>query len=303
MRANRQAPRRVAVMFVSAGLAMFAVLLSLRVGSLPVSWHDTLTALFHYPGAHATHEQGVVRILRVPRTVLGVAVGMAFAVAGALMQGLTRNPLADSGLLGINSGAELAVSLAIVWQVSTVGRVWLSLVGAAAAGAVVYALGSVGGGATPIKLALAGAILATFVGSITSALSVMYGSVARAASYGLLGGGSISLHGFWQVAPYLAVGLLLALGSGKALNGLSLGEEVARSLGQRVGVTRALVSASVVLLAGGAVALAGPIAFLGLIAPHVARRLMGPDYRWIIPATLGAPCFVFLARSKRAGSM
>lgn len=229
----------------------------------------------------------IVRDLRGPRTVLAFAVGAALGLAGAVMQGVTRNPLADPGLLGVNAGAALAVVVGIsVFGVTGVsGQVWFAFVGAAVAGLLVYSIGSMGrGGATPVKLAIAGAAMAALMGSFTSALLLL--DSATLDQYRFWAVGSIANRSFDQFGPtlpFLAVGAVLALASSRALNGLALGEDVARSLGQRVGWSRAVAAASVVLLCGGATAAAGPIWFVGLTVPHVARAITGPDHRWLLP--------------------
>jgi iron complex transport system permease protein len=323
---------------VLTALLVLAVLLSLRIGSLTVSWHDAVAALFDYRGpAHSPTGQTVVRSLRLPRTVVGLAVGVALGLTGTLMQGLTRNPLADPGLLGINSGAGFAISAAIFAGVNSVGiYFWFAFLGAALAGVVVYVLGSVGGGATPVKLALAGAIVAAFVSALTSTLNVISPNAADIARFWIAGSvAGVTLTTLLTVTPFLVLGLLIALGCGRALNGLALGDEVAHALGQRVVATRAAVALAVVLLAATAVAMAGPIAFIGLMVPHIARFFVGPDYRWILPASallgpvvllladvagrivampgeiqvgimtavLGAPFFIYLARRRSLESL
>jgi iron complex transport system permease protein len=229
----------------------------------------------------------IVRDLRVPRTLLGLGVGGALGVAGTLMQGVTRNPLADPGLLGVDAGAALAVVVGIhtFGITSLTGYVWFAFVGAGLASVVVYLLGSVGrGGATPVKLALAGAALTALLTSLTSSillLDVQALDVFRFWAAGSLAGRDSDV--LVQVAPFLIAGAVLALASSRALNTLSLGDDVARSLGQRVHLTRGLSALAIVLLCGAATAAAGPIGFVGLTVPHVARAICGPDYRWILP--------------------
>jgi iron complex transport system permease protein len=202
------------------------------------------------------------------------------------MQGVTRNPLADPGILGIEAGASLAVVTGIyaLGIGSFSGYVWLAFVGAAVASLVVYFLGSLGrGGATPVKLALAGAALSALLGSVTT--SVLLLDVATLDQFRFWVVGSIAGRDAGivaDVAPFLAVGAVLALLSARSLNTLALGNDVARSLGQRVGLARAISALAVIVLAGGATAAAGPIGFLGLTVPHVARAICGPDYRWIV---------------------
>ena len=236
----------------------------------------------------------IVRELRVPRTALGLLVGLALGLAGATMQGVTRNPSADPGLLGVDAGAALFVVVGIyVFDLSSLlAYVWFAFAGAAAASVVVYGLGSLGReGATPVKLALAGAAVTALLASFTSAVLII--DLATLDQFRFWAVGSLAGRDadvVWQVLPFIVVGGVLALASGRLLNALSLGDDVARSLGQRVGLARGLSAASVVLLCGAATAAAGPIGFVGLVVPHVPRAITGPDYRWVLPysAVLGA---------------
>jgi iron complex transport system permease protein len=309
---------------------------SLVYGSVGMSWGTAVSALTSFDGSN---EHVIVRELRVPRTLIGIAVGAALALAGALMQGVTRNPLAEPGILGVNAGAALAVVLAIhlLGVSSAAGYVPFALVGAALAAVVVYALGATGrAGATPVRLALAGTVLAALLGSVTSAILVIDVDTLdqfRFWTVGSLAGRDMGV--FLDVLPVLAAGTLIALACGRSLNALSLGEDVARSLGERVHLTRALAALAVVLLAGGSVAAAGPIAFVGLAVPHVVRTLVGTDWRWvlaycalggpllllasdiagrlvappgelqvgIVTALVGAPLFVALARRRKLASL
>jgi iron complex transport system permease protein len=227
-------------------------------------------------------------------------VGAALAVAGAIMQAVTNNPLASPGLLGINAGAAFAVVMAIILfaPASSASYAWYAFAGAAAAAVIVYAVGSVGpAGATPLKLALAGAVFATFVTSIiTAALIFDQGTLddIRLWSTGSLVGQT--LPGVAAVAPYIVVGLAASLVSCRQIMTLSLGAELARAVGQSLRLWRAVAAVIVVLLAGSAVALAGPVGFVGLVVPHVARLVVGVDYRWIIPfSALGGAALVVLA--------
>lgn len=242
----------------------------------------------------------VVRELRVPRTLIGVVGGLALGAAGALMQGVTRNPIADPGLLGINSGASLAVIVAIAgFGISSVsGYLWFAFLGAAVAAVVVYGAASLGWeGVTPVKLALVGAaVTATCTSLITLVL--------------LTDRNTLDEYRFWQVGslanrpldvlvtvlPFVGLGLLLALAAGRVLNALALGDDVARGLGQDVTRGRLLIVVAVVLLCGSAVSLVGPIAFVGLVVPHLARAVVGPDYRWIVPlSALMGPVLLLVA--------
>ena len=229
----------------------------------------------------------IVRSLRVPRTIIGLLVGAALGLAGAVMQGVTRNPLADPALLGIEAGASLAVVAGIsAFNIGSLsGYVWFAFAGAAAASAVVYGLSSFGHrGSTPLKLALAGTAVAALLSSLTSAVLLLDVTTLDQFRFWVVG----SLAGrddaiIWDVIPFIAVGAVLSVGVGSGLNTLALGDDIARGLGQRVAVIRAVSAVAVVLLCGAATAAAGPIAFVGLTVPHVARAICGPDYRWILP--------------------
>jgi iron complex transport system permease protein len=271
---------------------VLAALVSIAVGAKPIGLGQVVDALLHHDRTVEDHL--IVWDLRIPRTVLALMVGAALGLAGGVMQGVTRNPLADPGLLGVNAGASIAVVTAItVFGVTTPsGYIWFAFVGAAAAGLVVYAIGAMGrGGATPVKLAIAGAAVSALLGSLTAAILLLHSATLdqyRFWAVGSVAGRDLDVTA--AVAPFLALGAALALGSSRALNGLALGEDVARSLGQRIGLARALTASSVVLLCGGATAAAGPIWFVGLTVPHIARAVTGPDHRWLLPyaALLGA---------------
>ncbi len=290
-RLRAQWVRRMLGLVALAGLVLGCVLLSIAVGAKPIPLGEVWDALFASDGQE---NDIIVRELRVPRTVLGVMVGAALGLAGALMQGHTRNPLADPGLLGVEAGAAFAVVVAIFFLgiTSIYGFIWFAFAGALIASVVVFVLGSLGaGGATPVTLALAGAAVSALLGAFTSALVLLDQQtldVFRFWVVGALAGRPNEL--IVQVLPFLLAGMLLALANGPALNTLSLGEDVARALGQSVARTRIVGVAAVTLLAGGAVAACGPIGFVGLVVPHVARVLTGPDYRWLLPysALLGA---------------
>lgn len=280
---HSRAVRALGLLAAVAGLFAVAVL-SIAYGSKPIPIGDVFDAFFAFDGSN---EHLIIRSLRVPRTVVGLGVGAALGLAGAMMQGVTRNPLADPGILGVNAGASLAVVIAIyVFGIGSLsGYVWFAFVGAAVVSVVVYGLGSLGrDGATPVKLALAGSAVAALLGSLTTAILLI--DVATLDQYRFWVVGSIAGRDgdvAAQVAPFLVVGALLALGSARSLNSMSLGDDVARSLGLRVGLARLVSAVSVVLLCGAATAAAGPIGFVGLTVPHVARSITGPDYRWILP--------------------
>ena len=318
-------------------LLILVILLSIAVGSKQIPLSTVIDALRHYDESNTDHV--IVHSLRVPRTLIGLMVGAALGLSGALMQGVTRNPLADPGILGVNGGAALFVVGGIYWfGLSTLtSYVWLAFAGAAAASVVVYFLGSLGReGATPVKLALAGAALTAMLGSLTTA--VLIGDVDTFDQFRFWSVGSFAGRGSdvaAQVAPFILVGIVLSLFCGRVLNAMSLGDDVAKSLGQRVGLARLFVAVVVVLLCGAATAAAGPIGFVGLTIPHVARLVTGPDYRWILPysmllapilllgsdvigrvvaqpgelqvgivtAVLGAPFFIILVRRRKLADL
>lgn len=272
------------------------VLASLAIGSLSIPVGEVIAAFLAFEDSDA---HVIVTELRVPRTAVGLLVGAALGAAGALMQGVTRNPLAEPGILGINAGAAFAVVLAIflLGVSSTAVYAWFALLGAGVTAVLLYALGASGrDGATPIKLALAGAVLTALLVSLTSALLIFDTQTLEGFRFWIVGSiagrdSAVAL----SVAPFIFAGLLIALLAGRWLNALALGDDVARSLGQRVGRARAASAVGFVLLAGAAVAAAGPIAFVGLTVPHVARALVGPDYRWVVPYSIVLGAILLLA--------
>jgi iron complex transport system permease protein len=270
---------------VASGVVVVVVFASIGYGSKPIPVGTVWEALLSYDDSVNDHL--IVHSLRIPRTILGVAVGAALGLAGAVMQGVTSNPLADPGILGIEAGASVAVVVSIYafHSANLTDYVWFAFAGAAVASAVVYSLGSLGrGGATPVKLALAGAALGALLTSITTAVLLV--DLATLDQFRFWVVGSLAGRGsevVTQVVPFILIGIVLALGSARSLNALALGDDVARSLGQRVNLARALAAGAVVVLCGAAVAAAGPIAFVGLTIPHVARGICGPDHRWVLP--------------------
>ncbi|MBF9130521.1 iron ABC transporter permease [Plantactinospora sp. S1510] len=287
------------------GLAALGVLLavvaflSITMGSRSIGLSEVLRALGNLD-TDGSITSTVTLELRVPRTLLGILVGAALGVAGAILQGVTRNPLADAGFMGINSGAAAFVVVAVtVLGVRGVGvYIWFAFAGAIAALALVYAIASLGReGATPVKLALAGAAVTAGLVSVTTGIVMTNVDALNELRFWQVG----SLAGRYTpvltgVAPFLLLGLAASLGFGRALNGLALGEDTARGLGQHVTRTRAAAFAVVALLAGAATAACGPIIFVGLVVPHLARLLCGPDYRWILPYSMVlAPIVLLLA--------
>jgi len=281
-------PRTAPVLLLAAGVVVLLSLVSLAVGARSVPTATVLDALTHYDPTNT--DQLVVVTSRLPRTVLGLLVGAALGLAGCAMQGVTRNPLADPGILGVNGGAALAIVLGIsVFGVTNAaGYVWFAFGGAAVASVLVYTVAALGReGATPVKLALAGAALTAFFGAFTTALLLRDQQAFdqfRFWQVGSLNGRDLRVTA--AVLPFLVVGGLLALVLGRGLNTLALGDDVARGLGARVGLIRVGTAVAVVLLCGGATAAAGPVGFVGLTIPHVARALVGTDYRRILPVSM-----------------
>ncbi|MCL4258220.1 MAG: iron ABC transporter permease [Anaerolineales bacterium] len=275
-----------------AALLLLVMVASTAFGAAEIEPRIVAQSVTQFDDTNTSHL--VIRNLRMPRAVTAALVGAALAVAGAVMQGLTRNPLADSGLLGIEAGAALAVMVAVLYLgVNSLSSFALfAFVGAGVSGAAVYAIGSVGrGGPTPIKLTIAGAALGTMLASITSLLAIMHPlsyDQVRFWMAGSVAGREMELIA--QGAVYILIGLALAILLGRQITTLSLGDDIARSLGLNVLWVKLLSALAVVVLAGTSVSLAGPIGFVGLVAPHAVRFFTGPDYRWVIPygALLGA---------------
>jgi iron complex transport system permease protein len=316
-----------ALCLLLAAVAVWSV--TLGASSIPAS--KVLAAIFAFDGSR---EHLVVTTLRLPRAMAGLLSGAALAVAGAIMQAATNNALASPGLIGINAGAAFAVVMAmsLLGVASSGAHIWFAFGGAGVAALAVYALASAGpAGASPLKLVLAGAVLTTFLTSLTTAMLIFDQTTLDAVR--LWTAGSLTGRTMAQVAavaPYILAGLAAALIFRDHLMTLSLGTDVARSVGQDPVLWRGLAVVIVILLAGGAVALAGPIGFVGLFVPHIARMIIGVDYRWIIPfssaggallvivadmfgrtifasqsfpvgvtmALVGAPFFIWLARSR-----
>lgn len=264
-------------------LALMATLsvAALAVGARPLPLATTLEALLAFDGST---EHRIVWELRLERLLLGLSVGAALGISGAVMQAITRNPLADPGLLGVNAGASLAVVLAIsgLGLNSYKDLVWFGMGGAAAVSLAVHRLaGAGGGGASPVRLALAGAAVSALLFALVRLVLLVDGAALdrfRFWSIGSLAGSEAAvLLDLW---PFLLAGTGAALLGGTALNALALGEDTARGLGIRTGQARLLAILSVALLTGASVAAVGPLGFIGLVAPHVARACCGPDQRW-----------------------
>lgn len=287
----RGAAGRSGLLVLAAAVLLGAVLLSLAVGSRALPTVEVVRVLLSDDGSETAT---IVRELRLPRTVVGVIVGGVLGIAGAQFQALTRNPLADPGLLGVSAGAALAVvSTSTVLGVGgAAGQAWAALLGASAAAVAVYVLAGAGrGGASPLPLLLAGVAMTALLTSLTTVLV-------------LLDADTLEEYRFWQVGsvagrdaallepvlPFLVAGLVLAAATARTLDLLGLGDDLARGLGARVAWGRAGVALSGTLLTAAAVSVAGPLAFVGLVVPHLGRALVGPSARWLLPlcALLGA---------------
>lgn len=335
-RAQKAARLTLGLLLLGLALAVIAML-SLATGARAIPLENVWTALVAFDPNATEHR--IIWDLRMPRTVVGLMVGAALGLAGAVLQGATRNPLADPSILGIHAGASLAVVLGVallgMTQLSTYA--WMAFAGAGAAMLVVYSVASLGReGATPVKLALAGAAITAVLHSIINAILLTSPRTLdeiRFWQVGSLSGRSMDIA--LQVAPFLAAGMILALATARLLDGLSMGDDVARALGQRLGLSRGMAGLAAVILAGASTAAAGPIAFVGLTVPHVARAITGPGYRWILPysmllapilllgadvlgrviappgevqvgivtAFLGAPFFIALVRRRKLASL
>ena len=279
-RLRRGSARGLATLAALLGLA---AVLSLAVGSRAIAPDTVLRVLFRPDGSDAAT---IVHDLRIPRTVLAIAVGVALGIAGALMQGHTRNPLADPGLLGVEAGAAFAVVIGIhVFGVTDLtGYAWFSLVGAGLAAAAVFAIGSTRGGPDPVSLVLAGSAVSALLFALTQV--VVLRDIETLDAYRFWAVGSVAGRGtdvLWEVLPFILVGLLLAALSASTLNLLQLGDDVAVSLGLHPVRHKVIGVLGVMMLTGAATAACGPIGFVGLVVPHVARRFAGVDYRWVIP--------------------
>ncbi|MFF8986967.1 FecCD family ABC transporter permease [Streptomyces globisporus] len=279
-------------LLVAALAALLAVLclLSIGLGALSIPPGDVIKALTGQPTGPRIED--VIWSVRIPRTALGLAAGAALGLSGCVMQALTRNPLADPGILGVSAGAAFAIVIAagVAGIGSLFGYIWFAFAGAMAASIVVYLLGRMGrSGSTPVKLALAGVAVTAVLSSLTSA--VVLTDPAALDRFRFWSAGSLAdqdASTVLRILPFLGLGALLALASAPALNSLALGDDVAASLGRKLGLVRLQGVVAVTLLTGAAVAVIGPVVFIGLVVPHVARVLaqyagLGPDHRWLLP--------------------
>jgi iron complex transport system permease protein len=291
------AGRKTAV--VIAGVVLLAVLVvaSVFIGSGNIPFADVWKALQQDSGSSTDL---IVRQFRIPRTLLAIVVGIALGLAGAIIQPLTRNPLADPGILGVNAGAYTAVVLvaALLGSAVNTAMVGFAMLGALLAAVIVYGVGNTGlAGGTPTKLVLTGVALGAVLTGISFAVTLTKPEVfdrVRFWSAGSLQGRQFDT--LWSVLPFIVIGTAIALLMPRALNALSLGDDLAVALGSRPGVTKLAGVVAVTLLCGAATAAAGPIAFVGLMVPHALRSVVGPDQRWIMPLSLlAAPILMLTA--------
>lgn len=289
--------RRLAAVVVGVALLAALAVASVFIGSGDIPVADVWAALWADTGSSTDL---IVREFRIPRTLLAIVVGAALGLAGALIQPLTRNPLADPGILGVNAGAYTAVVFAAAFLGSSLSaaHVWFALVGALLAALVVYGVGNTGlAGGTPTKLVLTGVAVTAVLTGISFAITLVRPEVfdrVRFWSAGSLQGRQFDT--LWAVLPFIVVGTVIALLLPRALNALSLGDDVAVALGARPGLTKLAGVLAVTLLCGAATAAAGPIVFVGLMVPHALRAIVGPDQRWIVPLSLlGAPILMLAA--------
>ncbi|WP_057912005.1 FecCD family ABC transporter permease [Peribacillus muralis] len=271
-------------LFITILLLLFLVCSSIVYGYTNTTWQMAIDAFTHFDGSN---EHIVIQSVRLPRALIASAIGASLAISGVLMQTLTKNPLASPDIFGVNAGAGLAVVTGITilgisnLQIFT----WLSFIGAAIAATSIYMIGSMGrGGMTPMKLTLAGAAMSAMVASLTQGLLVSNEALLDQVLFWLAGSVSgRSLDNLISVLPYLLAGWGLALIVSGKMNVLSMGEDVAKGLGLNVVILKLVLGLAIILLAGGSVAVAGPIGFIGIVVPHLTRYIVGTDHRWLVP--------------------
>lgn len=324
---------RVLGLLVSVVILVLVATASIAVGAKGLSVEQVWHGLFQDTGTYGD----VVVADRLSRTVLGLLAGAALGLSGAVLQALTRNPLADPGLLGINAGASAAVVTAITFfgVTSLSGYVWFAFLGAAAVGALVWFLGG-SRGATPVRLALAGTAISAALYGYLQAVMITDDQALNKMRFWTVGSlSSANNSTIVQVLPFLAAGSLLALALARPLNAMEMGDDTAKALGAHLNRTRALAMLAATVLCGAATAACGPIVFVGLMVPHVVRSFTGPDLRWILPyatilspvlllgsdvigrlvarpaelqvgivtALVGGPVFIFLVRRRRTAQL
>ncbi|MGE7606191.1 FecCD family ABC transporter permease [Peribacillus frigoritolerans] len=271
-------------LFITILLLLFLLCSSIVYGYTDTTWKMAIDAFTDFNG---TNEHIVIQSVRLPRALIASAIGASLAISGVLMQTLTKNPLASPDIFGVNAGAGLAVVTGVtVFGISNLQVfTWLSFIGAALAAISIYMIGSMGrGGLTPMKLTLAGAAMTAMVASLTQGLLVSNEALLEQVLFWLAGSVSgRSLDNLVAVLPYLVAGWGLAIVMSGKMNVLSMGEDVAKGLGLNIVFLKLVLGLAIILLAGGSVAVAGPIGFIGIVVPHLTRSIVGIDHRWLIP--------------------
>ncbi|MGM0875423.1 MAG: FecCD family ABC transporter permease [Bacillota bacterium] len=277
---------KLKLVFLLIGFALLILLMcgSLIFGYANTNWKMAIDAFTSFNGSN---EHIIIHNVRLPRALIGAVVGASLAIAGAIMQALTKNPLASPSVFGINAGAGffIVVAVSLFYVDSLEAYTWIAFAGAAITAFAVYFVGSFGReGLTPMKLTLAGAAMAALFSSLTQGLLVVNEAALDQVLFWLAG--SIQgrkIDGLYTVLPYVVPAIVLSMILSQKINVLTMGEDVAKGLGQRTGFVKICAALIVIVLGGGSVAVAGPIAFIGIVIPHFARFLVGNDYRWIIP--------------------
>ncbi|MBN3545356.1 FecCD family ABC transporter permease [Fictibacillus barbaricus] len=276
--------RKAAGLIIGIILALIIMALSVVLGYTNTSFKQAIEA---YTAFNGSNEHLIIQLSRVPRSLVGMAVGISLGIAGVLMQALTRNPIASPDIFGINAGAGFFIVFSVTFLgISSIQQfMWIGFLGAAVAAGLAYALGSAGkGGLTPVKLTLAGAVMAALFASLTQGMLVTNEKALDEVLFWLAGsveGRKLSM--LTAVIPALAFAWIVSVLLSRQLNAFALGEDVAVSLGQKTVIFKLAAALMVILLAGGSVAIAGPISFIGIVVPHFARFLVGNDHRWIVP--------------------
>ncbi|MDQ0975251.1 iron complex transport system permease protein [Neobacillus niacini] len=280
----KQTGQRWAGLFIAIIILLLLMAASIVYGYTDTTWKMAIEALTNFNGSN---EHIVIQSVRIPRAFIAAAVGASLAISGVLMQTVTKNPLASPDIFGVNAGAGVAVVIAVT--VFSVGSLqlftWLSFFGAAVAAISVYAIGSVGReGLTPMKLTLAGAAMTALFASFTQGILVLNEAALEQVLFWLAGSvAGRSLNNLIAVLPYLIGGWIISLIIATKMNVLSMGEDVAKGLGLNTALLKITIGIVVILLSGGAVAVAGPIGFIGIVVPHLTRSIVGIDHRWVIP--------------------
>lgn len=275
---------RTAVLILGIILSLIVMILSVVLGYTDTSLSMAIEA---YTAFNGSNEHLIIQLSRVPRALVGMAVGISLGIAGVLMQALTRNPIASPDIFGVNAGAGFFIVFGVTFLgITSIQQfMWIGFLGAAVASGLAYALGSAGrGGLTPVKLTLAGAVMAALFASLTQGMLVTNEKALDEVLFWLAGsveGRKLSMLA--AVMPALLIAWIVSILLSRQLNAFALGEDVAVSLGQKTVIFKFAAALMVVLLAGGSVAIAGPISFIGIVVPHFARYLVGSDHRWIVP--------------------